>query len=611
MLDELLPYYERELSHLRHLGREFAEQFPKIAARLHLEGETTADPHVERLMEGFAFMAARIHRKLDDELPEITDAFLELLYPHYLRPLPSMSIAQFQIDLDESQLTERHTIARHTQLLARAVNGVSCRFRTCYPVDVWPVKVVEARVEPVERSAFASKIENTVSLIRIRLECAGDVDFSQLNIDKLRFYIDGDDAIAHTLYELVFNSANRILLSDGDGKTVTLGRDSLAPVGFQEEEGMLEYEKRSFLAYRLLHEYFVFPQKFLFFDILNLGAAAKAGFGKVMEIVISLSEFERPDRLHRLMQAVSSSTFQLGCTPIVNLFKQHADPIRISHEKTEYEVVPDSRRRKSLEIYSIDSVRKVTRSQTEEEVVQFESFFALKHGLADSRNKRFWYASRRESALKDDAGTDIHLSLVDSEFNPAVPAFEALSVELTCTNRDLPSLLPFGGPQGDLQLEGSSLIKRVRCLRKPTPTLRPPLRHSARWRLISHLALNHLSIVEGGREILLEMLSLYNFTESGAVKKQISGITSVQSEPCVVRVNTLQRSAFVRGTRVSMEFDESEYAGSGVYLFASVLERFLGLYCTVNSFTELQVKTKQREKVLAKWPARLGDAILV
>ena len=610
MLAELLPYYERELSYLRRLGREFAEQYPKIAARLHLEGDTTADPHVERLVEGFAFLAARIHRKLDDELPEITDAFLELLYPHYLRPIPSMSIAQFQIELDESQLTERHPIPRHTQLLSRAVNGVSCRFRTCYPVELWPVKVVEARMELVERSAFASKIENTVALIRIRLECAGIASFSELNIDRLRFFIDSEDAIAHALYELIFNSAHRVLLSDCKGKAVTLGQESLAPVGFREDEGLLEYDKRSFLAYRLLHEYFVFPQKFLFFDILGLDAAAKAGFGKEMEIVIPLSEFDRPERLGRLVQGVTSNTFQLGCTPIVNLFKQHAEPIRISHEKTEYEVVPDLRRRKGMEVYSIDSVRKVVRSQTEE-VVAFDSFFALKHGLGGSRSSHFWYASRRESALKDDAGTDIHLTLVDSDFNPAVPAFESLSVELTCTNRDLPSLLPFGGPQGDFQMEGASLVKRVRCLRKPTATLRPPLRHGARWRLISHLALNHLSIVGGGREIFLEMLSLYNFTDTVAIKKQISGITSVESEPCVVRVNSLQRSAFVRGTRVTLEFDESEYTGSGVYLFASVLEHFLGLYCTVNSFTELHVKTKQREKVLAKWPARIGDAILV
>lgn len=210
-----------------------------------------------------------------------------------------------------------------------------------------------------------------------------------------------------------------------------------------------------------------------------------------------------------------------------------------------------------------------------------------------------------------DTGTDVYLSLVDLNFNPTLPAAETLLVSATCTNRDLPARLPFGGEQGDFQVEGGSAVSRIRCLRKPTPTLRPPQQRGAMWRLISHLSLNHLSLVEGGREALLEILSLYNFSSSPAIRKQIAGITGVSSEPAIAKVGPVNRQAFVRGTRIHLEFDEEELVGAGVYLMAAVLERFFGLYCAVNSFTQLVVRTRQREKVLATWPPRAGDAILV
>lgn len=608
MLKVLLPYYERELSHLRRLSREFAEQYPKIAGRLAIEGDTCADPHVERLLEGFAFLAARVHHKLDDEFPEITDAFLEIMYPHYLRPIPSMSIAQFHINLKEPQLTSRYTVPRHTQLHSQTINGISCNFRSCYPVDLWPIHITAARVEPIERSGF-SAASDVVAVIRIQLDCVGATNFTKLGINTLRFFLNGEASVVHTLYELLFNNCCNITLSSSNGKKVVLAPDSLVPVGFTEDEGMLDYDHRSFLGYRLLTDYFSFPDKFLFFDLQNLEVAAKSGFIKQMEIVISISAFERAERLDSLITSVTAKNFLLGCAPVVNLFKQNAEPIRWTHLKTEHQVIPDLHRVRGIEAYSIDSVRMVSRSRTEE-VKEFKPFFSHKHGV-DVGSKNYWYASRKASTLKEEEGTDLYLSLVDLNFNPSVPTVDSVSLELTCTNRDLPTLLPFGGSQADLNIEGSSVVKRINFLRKPTQTIRPPLRHGARWRLISHLTLNHLSIVEDGREALLEMLSLYNFSETGAIKKQINGITDVVSRPTVVRLKSLQRMTFVQGTEVTIEFDESEYTGSGIFLFASVLERFLALYCSVNSFTQLVVKTRQRERGLTKWPARSGTAILV
>jgi type VI secretion system protein ImpG len=629
MLDELLPYYEHELTFLRQLGKEFAEQYPDIASRLLIEGERCEDPHVERLLQGFAFLSARIHRKLDDEFPEITDALLGILYPHFLRPIPSMSIAQFQIDPANPQITTRYTIERHTQLFSRGVAGIhnmQCRFRTSYPVELWPIRVADAKVETIERSPFARGEVDAAGVIRIKLATIGELTFSELGIDRLRFFIDGEPAMVHALYELLFNNTSQIVLAtaaNAVNKTV-LPRSAIRSVGFGPEEGTLEYDPRSFLGYRLLHEYFTFPDKFLFFDITDLNKVSGQKIGKELEIAFLIGQSEREDRLARLGQVVSSNTFRLGCTPVVNLFKQRGEPIRLTHQKAEYPIIPDVRQQRGMEVYSIDGVHKLVKSRGREERVEYQPFYSYKHGAKSQAQNTYWYATRRRSPAKDDMGTDLFLSLVDLDFNPSMPDTETLSLELTCTNRDVPAQLPFGGDQGELQMEGAAAVSRIRFIRKPTPAVRPPLGKAGVWRLISHLSLNHLSIVEEGREALLEILDLYNFSRSPGIRSQIAGITKVESHKSVARIRqinlpvvgetrteSLVRSAFVRGTSVQLEFDEDAYVGTGVYLFARVLEHFLGLYCAVNSYVQLTVRTKQREKEMAKWPPRTGEAILL
>lgn len=610
MHDDLLPYYNDELMAVRHLAREFAAQFPKVAGRLMIEGDQVEDPHVERLIEAFAFLTARLRRKLDDEFPEITDALLGVLYPHFLRPIPSMSIAQFQIDPDELHLTNLHTIMRGRELFSRPVKGVPCRFRTTYPVDLWPVRLRAAKVEALEKADFAARGNDAVAAVRLTLEALGGTAFGNLKPGSLRFFIDADAPVAYTLYELLFASVHSVEVTDGKTRLGMLPPEAIRQVGFEAEDGMLDYDARSLIGYRLLHEYFSFPDKFLFFDIAGLDTVIPAEAGKTLELTIYLKSFERRERLFSLAQAVNADTFKLNCTPIVNLFKQNAEPLIISHQKTDYQVIPDVRRPWGLEIYSIDQVRKLVKTGDRGEVVEYRPFYSLRHGTGSGDEDTYWHASRRASPRQDDAGTDMYLSLVDLNFNPSLPATDALFISATCLNRDLPAALPFGGDQGDLQTEGEAPVARIRCLRKPTETQRPSRRKAAYWRLISHLSLNHLSLVDGGREALLEILSLYNFFDSPALQKQIAGITRVDSMPGMARVGPPQRQAFVRGLDVQLEFDEDMFVGSGAYLLASVLERFLGLYCSINSFTRLTVTTLQREKPLATWKPRSGGSIV-
>lgn len=612
MLDDILPYYERELTALRKLSSEFAHRYPKIASRLQLEDDACDDPHVERMIESFAFLTGRIHKKLDDEFPQITEALLSVLYPHFLRPVPSMSIVQLS-PAPQVELSAVQRVPRGAELLSRPVQGVPVRYRTAYPVDVWPVRIVEAAFEPIERSAFALQGSDSVATVRIRLQPQGQTPFKDLGLERLRLYLDGESPLVHALYELLLNNVAQATVhgtgADARLQPLRLGGDAVQAVGFAEDEGLIEYDPRSFLGYRLLQEYFVLPEKFLFVDLCGLDLTR---FGAdPVDVRLHLSPFERPERAARLEQSVGRDSFRLNCTPVVNLFSQNAEPIRLSPEVYEYPVVPDVRRPLGLEVYSIDSVRRISRDTERDEVAEFLPFFSVRHGLHGDPATCYWHARRQPSVRRNDDGTDMTISLVDRNMDPHLPRVETLSLRLTCTNRDLPAQLPYGGEEGRLQLVEGGAIAGGQLLKKPTATWRAPMRQANQWRLISHLSLNHLSLVEHGRDALLEILSLYNFGDSASLRKQIAGIVSVDSRASSSRVGRAPRQSFVRGTDIALTFDEDHYVGSGAYLLARVLDRFFGLYCTANSYTRLTARTRQREHALVAFPPRSGALPLV
>ncbi len=412
----------------------------------------------------------------------------------------------------------------------------------------------------------------------------------------------------HSLYELLCNNCSHIIVRDASPKSratpVMLSCDSLRPVGFGEDEGMLPYARRSFTGYRLLQEYFCFPQKFFFVDLTGLDQVCQAGFGGEIEIVMMISPFERGERRQMMELGVNAKTFRLNCAPIINLFKKTAEPILLDHLAYEYQVVPDVTRRRATEVFEITEVKSA--NPQSEEVVQFEPFYSYRHGVSRAKVKAFWRSSRRPSGYRDDEGTDVFVSLVDLSSRPVRPNLEALTVRTICTNRDLPARLPFGIETGDFELEGALPVKKIVALIKPTDALRPPVGKDSMWRLVSQLSLNYLSLVENGREALQEILRLYNFTGSTYSEKQIEGLTGVNSKRHFARVISEDGVVFARGTQVEMEFDEEQFVGGGVYLFASVLEYFLGLYVSMNSFSQLRVRTRQRKEILRQWPPRAG-----
>ncbi|HEX4030059.1 MAG TPA: type VI secretion system baseplate subunit TssF [Terracidiphilus sp.] len=613
MREELLEYYERELTYLRQLGGKFAEKYPRVASRLLLEPDRCDDPHVERLLEGFAFLAARIHLRVDDDFPEVTSALLGIVAPHYLRPIPSMTVVECQVDPEQGKQTAGQVLPAGTPLATkRMFDGQPCRFRTAYPVELWPFTVGECDWRQPERLSDPVRMPGATGVLRARLQCARDVDFKQISPGRLMFHLTGDANVVYTLYELLCRNCISVLVRNPKirgGKPVSIPVTRLRAVGFEESEALLPYPRRSFDGYRLLQEYFTFPEKYLFFELSGLEAIAEAGCDDQAEILFCFSRFERPERSQDLETGVSARTLRLGCTPVVNLYSQVAEPILVTHTKHEYHVIPNVRRQDTQEIHSIDEV--MASSTSRRESIQLEPLYSYRFQARKESARAYWHAVRRRNELGERVPSTMHLSLVDIDGQLTRPNVEVLTVRCSCSDFDLPSRLPFGLEDGDFSAEDYPAIRQITALRRPTPTYDPPRVKSQLWRLVSQLSLNYLSLSEEGVASLQEILRLHNFTDSSHLENQIGGIVKMDSGPHFAIMQSAYGNLPARGTRVEIEFDERQFVGGGVYLFANVLDRFLGCYTSINSFCQLAARTSQRKEPLGEWQPKAGYKPLI
>ncbi len=599
MPDQLLPLYDQELAYLRTLAGSFADAHPKIAGRLRLSADAVDDPHVARLIEGVALIAARIRQKLDDEFPELTNSLLGSLYPHLLAPFPSAAIASFAA---LPELDGAYHVARGTPLEMEPLGGETCRYRTTQAVDLWPVQVVSAAIGQRPLVApLGPRTDAAASSLRLVLECLSpDQSFGRLGVDRLRFFLRGLPQHSSGLYELLCNNLLCVSVADHpeDKQAVFLPAASVSAAGFAEEEAMLPTSPRSFIGYRLLSEFFGFPAKFMFVDVAGLSAKTLRQAGRRLELFFY---FDRA--VPHLERVVNADSFALGCTPIVNLFTQRAEPVALTHERAEYTVVPDSRRHATREVYSIDRVMMREQARDQREVLPF---FASHHA-ADPARQTMFYTSQRRRLTEADPTTDVTLSIVDGELGPASPTDGILTVETTCLNRDLPRMLPYGGARPHIaMLEGASEVTSVRCITPPTPTLRPPPAARAGWRLISQLSLNHLSLSGGaeGADALREILRLHDVRDVPETQAVIGSIRSVQSQRGTARLPG--SGAIARGMEVTLDVDPARLEGSGAFLFGTMLDRFLGLYATINTYTRLHLRLHGQEAPLRSFAPRAG-----
>lgn len=609
MQDDLLLYYERELTYLRKLGAEFASKYPKVAARLQLEASKTEDPHVERLLEGFAFLTARVHRRLDDDFPEISEALLEMLHPQMVRPLPAMCIVDMPLDPAQGRLPEGYHVPRGSILQSQPVGGVPCSFRTVYDTTLWPLTIASAEWTSPDRVGAGPHGRDAVGAMRLEVRAFEGVKLHDLTIDALRLHLAGDSSVIDTLYEILLNNAVQVVVRNPDrpnAPPVLLGPGAIEAVGFGPDQHMLPYPTRTFAGFNLLLELFAFPAKFRFVDITGFGAALRTlGATNRVEIGILVSQFERADRRQALELDLSAKSFRTSATPAVNLFEQIAEPILLTERSYEHVVVADARRRLEVEVWSVDKVTLVEHETRESRVVY--PLYSHSHGADAGASNMYWSVARRASAWRTDRGTDLFLSFSDLSGTLRTPDVDVASLRVTCFNGDLPSRLPFGvDERGDFELLSGGPIQRITCVVNPTKSIQPALGKALLWRMISSLSLNHLSLGDGTPNALQELLRLHNIGNGLSAERQIDGLIGVKSSPAFARVAADHGITFARGRRIELEFDEEQFPGGGMFLFASVLERFLALYASMNSFTKVAVQSKQRRRPVVEWPARAG-----
>jgi len=615
----LLGYYNRELQHLRGTAGEFAKEFPKIAGRLALDQFSCADPYVERLLEGFAYLSARVHLKLDAEFPHFTQAVLETVYPHYLCPTPSMTTVQFTPDMSEGDLADGFTIERGS-VLRSVVSGdasTPCEYRTAQAVTLWPLDIVEAQYCTRELGSLElpAAAQAAKAGIRIRLKTASEHVFSDLAADSLTFCIRGTEELPMRIYQQIFAQSRSVALQAGERPFSwqdVLPASSIEQVGFSDDEALLPVTARSFQGYRLLHEYFAFPQRYLFFRISGLGRSFKRCEGKLLDIVILLNreDLELEGRLN-------DSSFALNCTPAVNLFPKRADRIHLSDKYAEFHVVPDRTRPMDYEVYEVRNVTGFgVHSGDEQPFAPFYSardvegkdgggaYFTVSRSprLKSSREK---LKGRRSSY----GGSEVFLSLVDSQSAPYRSDLRQLGLDTLCTNRDLPIQMPVGRGGTDFNLQASGPVTSVRCIAGPTSPRPSYAEGGVNWRLISHLCLNYLSLVNHsggeGATALRDLLRLYGDTRDPHIAKQIDGVHSVSSKPIRRRIKMDGPIAFARGLEIDVTFDETAFEGTGVFVLGAVLEAFFSKYVSINSFTETVIRTQGYGEIM-RWPTRMG-----
>lgn len=615
----LLDYYNRELAYVREHGAEFAEQFPKVASRLGMRGIEVADPYVERLLEGFAFMSARIQLKMDAEFPRFSQRLLDLIYPGYLSPTPAMAVAHIEPSQSEGGSPEGFHLARDARMRARlpAHEQTACEFRTAHAVTLWPLKLVEAKLTgappdlPIASYKWGAPVRGA---LRLTFDTTGQVDVSALKLDSLPIFLAGVPEYASKLQELIHTQALGVAVHRGTLPTrdlTVLPAEALSPDGFASEQAILPAHSRAFDGYRLLHEYFAFPDRFRFFSLNGLQQALRRLSGSRFEVVILL----RTSNV-TLESVVDAGMFALHCVPVVNLFPRTSDRIPVTTNRFEYHAVIDRTRPLDFEIHSIT---KVTghRADSDREIV-FQPFYAAAD--TDRRGWGAFFSVRREPRLLSDRarnhgprtgyiGSECFLSLVDVNEAPFSDDLRQLTVEALCTNRDLSLLTPIGNAQTDLTLMTSAPVQSIRFVAGPSRPVPGLAEREITWRLISHLSLNYLTLTDSsadeGAAALRELLGLYARLGGPAASSQIDSVQKLKVSRVDRRVPGRGPIVFGRGVNLDLELDELPLSGTSPWALGAVLEQFFARHASINTFTELALRSNQRGHI-ASWPARLG-----
>jgi type VI secretion system protein ImpG len=633
----LLRHYNQELQHLREMGAEFALQFPKIAARLGMDGIEVADPYVERLMEGFAFLAARVQLKIAAEFPHFSERLLEIVYPNYLAPTPAMLIAQFSPDLSEGNLARGFSIPRGCRLRSQfgrsdtsgarssefdQGDALECQFRTAHDVTLWPIEIVAAEYFsyapdlPLNTLRVGHKVKGGV---RLRLRATAGLNFSQIELDELSVHLSGSAEVAFKLYENILGACIGVMLVPPNRPIRSfefLPDSCVRRVGFDDEEALLPITLRGFQGSRLLQEYFAFPQRFLFFQVVGLAKALREQVGNELELVLL---FDKGDSA--LERVVGAANFALNCTPAINLFERRCDRIHLSDSSHSYHVVPDRTRPMDFEVFEIRQLVGFGPGSDGERT--FLPLYAAYHGedlehgayYTIQREPRLLSPSQKRSGPRSSyVGSEIFVSLVDPGEAPFSTTLRQLGVTALCTNRDLPLHMPVRLKKTDFTLDVAAPVDSIRIVSgpsKPSPAAREG---NVAWKMINQLSLNYLSLIDTdageGVAVLRDMLRLYLGSGDSATHKQLDGLRSIKVQASVRRLPVPGLITFGRGLRINLDVDELAFEGASAFLFGSVMEQFFSRYVSINSFTETVLSSRSRGEIM-RWVPRCGERQIV
>ncbi|BAP42602.1 type VI secretion system baseplate subunit TssF [Pseudomonas sp. LJDD11] len=613
MNPRLLGLYNQELQHIRESAAEFAREYPKIAGRLTLSGMECADPYVERLLEGFAYLTARVQLKLDAEYPTFTHNLLEVAYPHYLAPTPSMTVVQMQADPDEGSLADGFTLPRGSVL--RAALGrdsqTSCEYRSTQDVNLWPVQVSRAEYfgnPGTVLGRLAAAEPKAKAALRITLRSGAELPFNSLKLDNLPLYLNGTDELPYRLYEQLLGNACAVFARQpGRDWVERIPVESLRPCGFDDREAALPVVPQAFQGYRLLQEYFALPQRFLFVDFSGLQPAVQRCHGQELELIVL---FERLDP--QLENSIGREHLVPYCTPAINLFARRLDRIHLTDRVHEYHAIADRTRPMDFEIHSLTGVTGHGTGPDQ----SFLPFYAVREPSRYGRDKAYYILRREPRVLSSEqrrtgtrssyVGSETFISLVDSQQSPWRHDLRQLGLSALCTNRDLPLFMRLGG-DSDFTLADSAPVSAIRCLAGPSRPRASHAHDNKAWRLISQLSLNYLSLSEQGQgaAALRELLRLYGDDQDAALQLQIEGLHEVSSKPVTRRLPMPGPIVFGRGLEITLSFDENAFRGSGVFLLGAVFERFLARYVSINSFTETVLRSTERGEIM-RWKATPG-----
>lgn len=616
----LLRHYEAELAYLREMGSEFAAEFPKIAARLELANTEVADPYVERLLEGFAFLAARIQLKMESEFPTFTQSLLGMVYPHFQAPTPSMAIVRIEPNEGIKGTPQGVVLPAGTEMrsLLGTEDQTNCVFTTAHPVCLLPIEVAEAEYIGSAAAVAALNLpaEGGVrAAIRLRLRTTGGMPISKLALDQLSFFLGGPEGPRLRLYEQLSAQVAAVWVRPGTRPIPwqeRLPTGSMRPAGFSVGEGLLPRAPDSFDGYRLLQEYYALPERFLFFDLMNLDRAAIRCASEVLEVVVLLTRSEPA------LVAFGPDHLQLHCTPAANLFRKRSDRVNLTDRVPEHIVVPDRMRPLDYEVHSVASVEGFPSDGGPTQ--PFFPFYAA-NDLSRNPGHRSYYMLRRQPhQLSSRArqrgprssylGHDLYVSLVDADNAPIGEGLRQLGLDLLCTNRDLALSMPVGKKHTDFTVVVNAPVGSIRCLVGPTAPrpCRPDGEYA--WRFLSHLGLNYLSLTDTdhlhGAAALRELLRLYVPSGASQAARQLEGLLSVATTPIVRRIPGAGPVCAGRGLQVQLTMDDSSFGGAGSIVLAAVLDRFFAKYVSINAFTETVLRTPDRGEVM-RWPMRLGQ----